>query len=459
MRRKFAIVDLETTGGIPKRDKITEIAIIVHDGESVIDEFQSLVNPERSIPPEITRITGITNEMVSEAPKFYEIAREVIEKTEECIFVAHNVRFDYSFLIHEFKSLGYTFTRRNLCTVRLSRKAFPGLRSYSLGNLIRHFNIEVQNRHRAYDDAYATTLLLEKIFREQNTKKALDAIVRDGIKLTRLPKTLDPEIVFRLPEKCGIYYFMDGEGDILYVGKSINIQKRVKQHFSGRSSKTDRLFQPVVDIQYEIYGSELYALVAESYEIKKHQPPINKIQKSANFKYALTSSRDKSGYMRYEVKRNNEEIEAINFYGSRKAAYNHIEQLSELFQLCLKVNKLDTRQLACFNYELGKCKGACIGEEPAFQYNERFIESLNSANSLFSENFLVIDQGRTDDEASVLMVHEGHFRSAGHLSNSNGITEATALIDQLTPSPVNPEADLIIRNYIWSHPELKLIYY
>jgi len=186
MKRKFAVVDLETTGGIPKRDKITEIAIIVYDGEKIIAEFQSLINPERSIPANITRITGISNDMVADAPKFYEVAKQVVEYTEGCIFVAHNVRFDYQFLVREFKQLGYTFTRRNLCTVKLSRKAFPGLHSYSLGNLIRYFKISVENRHRAYDDAWATTILLGKIFEQQENKKDVQQLVSDSIKLTKL---------------------------------------------------------------------------------------------------------------------------------------------------------------------------------------------------------------------------------------------------------------------------------
>ena len=145
MKKKnlYAVVDIETTGGLARRDKITEIAIVLFDGNQIIDRYETLINPERSIPYEITRITGITDDMVVSAPRFYEVAKKIVEMTEGAIFVAHNVRFDYSFLREEFTSLGFTFTRRQLCTVVLSRKSFPGLRSYSLGNLIRHFGITV----------------------------------------------------------------------------------------------------------------------------------------------------------------------------------------------------------------------------------------------------------------------------------------------------------------------------
>jgi len=160
--KRFAIIDIETTGGKPGPDRITEIAIVLYDGQEVIDSFESLINPERSIPHNITQMTGISNEMVAGAPKFYEVAKQVVEMTQGAIFVAHNVGFDYNFIKYEFQQLGFSFRRRKLCTVRLSRKVFPGLRSYSLGNLIKHFDISVTDRHRAMADTLATVELLKK---------------------------------------------------------------------------------------------------------------------------------------------------------------------------------------------------------------------------------------------------------------------------------------------------------
>ena len=301
MTKKFAVIDLETTGGIPQRDKITEIAIIVFDGEKIVKEFKSLVNPERSIPSNITRITGINNDMVSDAPKFYEIAKDVIEITDDCIFVAHNVRFDYGFLVEEFKSLGYTYTRKKICTVKLSRSSFPGLRSYSLGNLIKHFEIEVENRHRAYDDAFATTILLEKILKVQESKD-YNTLISNSINLSRLPRSLKPEDILNLPRECGVYYMLDEDGQIVYIGKSINIQKRIKQHFSKNTRKADKLFQMVNAIHYELTGSELLSLIIESHQIKKYQPFINRAQRTREYKYALEQATDKSGYKKYELK-------------------------------------------------------------------------------------------------------------------------------------------------------------
>jgi DNA polymerase-3 subunit epsilon len=165
---KYAIIDIETSGGSWQRDRITEIAIYIHDGNQITNEFTSLVNPETSIPYYITKLTGITNEMVADAPKFYEIARDVVLLTEGCTFVAHNAPFDYRFIQAEFKRLGYDYHRNVLCTVKLSRKAFPGHKSYSLGNICSNLGIEIESRHRAAGDALATVKLFERILNETN---------------------------------------------------------------------------------------------------------------------------------------------------------------------------------------------------------------------------------------------------------------------------------------------------
>ncbi|MGE0077838.1 MAG: PolC-type DNA polymerase III [Bacteroidales bacterium] len=157
----YAIVDIETSGGRAQTDRITEIAIYIHDGERIVDEFSTLINPEVYIPPFITQLTGITNEMVANAPKFYEVAKQIVLLTEGHLFVAHNAPFDYKFIQTEFKRLGYDYQRQTLCTVRMSRKIIPGMKSYSLGNLCENLGITINNRHRAAGDAYATTQLLE----------------------------------------------------------------------------------------------------------------------------------------------------------------------------------------------------------------------------------------------------------------------------------------------------------
>src|SRR6187551_3643491 len=185
--RRYAIVDIETTGGLVKRDKITEIAIVLHDGHKVIDQYQTLINPERSIPAFITSLTGITNDMVADAPLFCEVAKEIVLKTEVAIFVAHNARFDYGFLREEFARLGYAYTRKQLCTVRLSRKLLPELRSHSLDSLIKHYKIKVDNRHRALDDALATAEIFKIMTYMGEGVNEMSDLINLGIKESRLP--------------------------------------------------------------------------------------------------------------------------------------------------------------------------------------------------------------------------------------------------------------------------------
>lgn len=458
-RRRYAIVDLETTGGIPKRDRIIEIGIVVHDGQTIVDKFQTLVDPERSISGEITRITGITTEMVQGAPKFYEVAKKVVEITEGCIFVAHNVRFDYQFLRAEFKSLGFTFTKRTLCTVKLSRKAFPRLSSYSLGSLIRYFKIDVENRHRAYDDAWATSIVLEKILEKQaSSEEGVDLISR-GLDLTKLPQKLNPDTVASLPEDCGVYYFLDSGQEIIYIGKSKNIRTRVKQHFSKQTKKTDKLFQQIADISYEVTGSELAALLKESKEIKEILPSINKIQKTNDYKFAVERALDKSGYSHYKVVSASKSHEPLSYFGSRKSALAHIAQISDVYLLCHKVNKIDKSKNSCFNYEVSKCNGACIGEELSYDYNERFEESLVMMNRLFEENFLLIDEGINIGQRSIFLVEEGHYRGYGYVDEQDQNYGIEELKECVRYENVNPEADMILRNYMWSNPDLEVLFF
>ena len=226
---KFAIIDIETTGGRARDERITEIAIALHDGEKTIETFETLINPERSIPYYITKITGIDDQMVAQAPRFYEVAKRIIQLTEGSIFVAHNVRFDYSFVQEEFRRLGYTYTRKQLDTVRLAREAFPGLGSYSLGALIERFNIKVKDRHRALADVLATVKIFEMIMAKKENMDRAEDFVNRGVKESQLPASLNLEKLHALPDQCGVYYLHDANGDVVYVGKSINIKKRIAQ--------------------------------------------------------------------------------------------------------------------------------------------------------------------------------------------------------------------------------------
>ena len=230
----YAIVDIETTGGSARLERITEIAVYVHDGKRIIDEYSTLINPERNIPYFITALTGISNEMVEDAPKFFEVAKKIVEITEGNIFVAHNARFDYSFIRQEFSMLGYNFKRPLLDTVSLSRKLLPGHKSYSLGNLCRDLGIEIVGRHRASGDALATVRLMEILLGKDSEQKN-GSLVKNR-KASKLHPALDIQKIADLPEEPGIYYFHNDSGEIIYVGKSRNLYQRVNTHLSNNTS-------------------------------------------------------------------------------------------------------------------------------------------------------------------------------------------------------------------------------
>ena len=269
----YAIVDIETTGGSSLIEKITEVAVFQHDGEKITGEFVTLINPERNIPYYITNLTGISNEMVEDAPKFYEVAKQIIEFTEGRTFVAHNARFDYSFIRQEFKSLGYNYRRNILDTVTLGRKLIPGHRSYSLGNICRDLGITINGRHRAAGDALATVSLFEILLqRDREIHGEYSGLIRNT-KLSKLNPKLDITSIETIPEDPGIYYFYNENHDLIYVGKSRNLQQRIRTHLSNNTTnRSMEMRDQIAYIDWEVTGSELVALLKESSEIKRNKP-------------------------------------------------------------------------------------------------------------------------------------------------------------------------------------------
>lgn len=460
----YAVVDLETTGGRASRDKITEIAIVLHDGRQIIDRYETLVNPECYIPYGITELTGITQEMVADAPKFYEVARKVVEMTEGAVFVAHNVRFDYSFLRAEFARLGYTFSRKQLCTVHLSRKAFPGLGSYALENLIRHFNIQTERRHRAMADALATVEVLEKILHKDEGEEQITDIINLGIKESLLPRNLSLEKIHALPDECGVYYMYDKEGQVVYVGKSINIKKRIAEHFADKTEKARKMQEHVHDISYERTGSELVALLLESAEIKRLRPPINRAQRMRRFPYAVHTYLDAAGYRRFEMAKvtaaQRKKLEIIAEYPKPGAAKGRLHAIREQYELCDRLLNLDTGSGPCFHFHLRQCHGACAGHEAPETYNERADEALERLRTVFDKNFFVLDRGRTPNEQAVVMVREGQYGGFGYLDREETIHRPDELVEYIKPREGNPETTRIIQRFLSKAGKgVKVVYY
>ncbi len=439
----YAIVDIETTGLSPANEKITEIAIFIHDGNKVVNEFVSLVNPEKKIPYRIIHMTGINNQMVESAPKFYEIAKQIVEITEDCILVGHNVRFDYGFLRHEFLSFGYNYERRTIDTVKLARKLIPGRRSYSLGKLCNDLEINNHARHRAAGDAMATTLLFELLL-------SIDPSPED-INLRGVNASHNKDFVSKLPEKAGVYYFYDSNKELIYVGKSINIRDRVLSHLNNNlHKKAIEMKSRIADVSFEVTGSELVALLLESEEIKVNQPRYNQSQKRTYFNYGLYSFEDENGYCNLKIMRIVDELTPVYTYSSLQEGKEHVGRLCEEFNLCQKLSGVYDSSGACFYYQIHKCNGACVGEESPEVYNERVYEALDNYQ-FKSQNFFVLDKGRDENESSVVKICNGKYMGFGFIDN-NELDKPTELLnDCITQYRDNKEVRRIILSYLKKH--------
>ncbi len=440
----YAVIDIETTGLSAKSEKITEIAIYIHDGEKVIDEFSTLINPERKIPYQITRLTGINNQMVAESPKFYEVAKKIIELTQDKIIVAHNATFDYNFIRSEFKSLGYDYKRKTLCTVKLSRKLIPGRKSYGLGNLCRELNINIEGRHRAYGDAQATVKILEILISldENAAKQSLKGYQSD----------LSKDIINGLPEKAGVYYFYNTSNELIYIGKSISIRDRVLSHLNNNlTKKAIQMRNAIADVKYELTGSELVALLLESHKIKAHKPLYNRAQRRTLYNYGLYQFKDELGYSRLNILKLIENTTPLTSYTSLAEAKQHVFTLTEDFQLCQKLTSLYKSEGACFHYQIHQCNGACVQQEDSKTYNKRLKAAVKSYQ-FKHQSFFIVDVGRADHEKSVIKIENGKYIGFGYLDIEHDQFTPDILDSVINIYKDNKDVQQIIRSHLRRNP-------
>lgn len=455
----YAIVDIETTGGNTNSDRITEIAILIHDGEKVVEEFSSLINPDRRIPYRISTLTGITDEMVRTAPKFYEVARQVVEMTEGKTFVAHNAKFDYNFIKNEFRSLGFEFKRKQLCTLALSRELQPGLRNYSLGGLCKTFAIETNILHRAKADAEATGRLLEILLQLRANRMADDGKgVETGLSRMSADANLHKELIDSLPHETGVYYFYNKDHDLIYIGKSVDIRGRILSHFSNNTTtKALELKQNIAHIRYSITGSELVALLKESEEIKQNKPIFNRAQRRTRFHAGLFSEYDENGYLNFKVERLRKNgPEPISLFSSVKAARGYLDYMVEEHQLCLTMCGLHRIQGSCFHHSIHKCKGACAGVENALEYNLR-AELVLDHLQYRHPNLLIMDKGRHEGEKSLVLVEGGRYIGYGFIENELADNELSLLKQSIEPFMDNKDVRQIIKLYLRQEKAEKVI--
>ena len=424
-KKLYSILDVETTGGKYNEEGITEIAIYRFDVEKIIDQFISLINPEIPIQPFVQQLTGINNKMLINAPKFYQIAKRVLEITDNSILVAHNSSFDYRMLKIEFDRLGYEFNIPQLCTVKLSKKIIPNLDSYKLGNLVKSVGIPISNRHRASGDALATVELF-KLLLIKDTEKV---IVNNLIIETKVSsKNKWQKLINKLPNEVGIYYFHDENGKIIYIGKSNNLKNRVNQHLTGKSKKSLNIQLEIFDISFERTGSELIALLKENIEINKHSPKFNKLLKKNIKKFCLELCENQEGNKYLRICHFDDTIKYLEYYSSLKTANNRLEFIKNKYSL-----------------------------NQSFQDNNTQIDLLVKDLNYKHKNMLITDKGRDLDEKSVVVIKDNKYVGYGFFTLNYQINNYDVLDSLIIKNEYIENSKDIIIKYLKKNKIEKLI--
>jgi DNA polymerase III subunit epsilon len=446
----YAVVDIETTGGNASDNRIIEVAVVIHDGKKVVEEYETLVNPGMPIPRFISALTGITGEMVADAPDFTAVAPRLHELLHDKIFVAHNVNFDYTFIRREFAEAGIDFNRKRLCTIRLSRKLLPGKASYSLGKLCREVGISLHDHHRAGGDARATARLLDLLL-ASDREGFIDYSVKKSSSELSLPPHLPRKDFDTLPRRTGVYYFHNAKGKIIYIGKAVNLKQRVASHFALNSESRGKgfLMSEIHSISYQESGSELVALLLESQEIKRHWPDYNFSQKGPLARYGVYEYRDQNNYLRLGILKKMKSYAPLAVFSSIPDARDFITGMVKSHDLCPRLAGLQQLFGACMGHESGECRGACAQQEAAELYNLRHREAALSLRS-DQETFVITEKGRNGGERSIVLVENGAYQGWGFIRRNVPLDDLDLLKSYIHPSPETESTRAIINAYLRS---------
>ena len=443
----YAIVDIETTGGHAAAFGITEIAVFIHDGDKVVKHFETLVNPYQFIPRYITALTGIDNNMVASAPGFDEIASVLFELLNDQIFIAHNVNFDYSFIRHHLKAAGYELTAKKLCTVRLGRKIFPGLASYSLGNLCRSLQLPIENRHRAGGDAKATVKLFEH-YLANGAAEHIELMLKKSSADGWLPMHLTKADILMLPSGPGVYYFHNDKEKIIYVGKAINIRKRVSSHFTHNDPdrKRQNFLRTITKITYKECATELEAIVLESTEIKRWWPKYNYSQKQPAQKFALYLFEDNRGYLRLAIDK-------------KKKNLPHLYCFNLLHEGLVMLNKMvaefGLNEKLCYIDKTPFGEDELLQLEAPLVYNEKVKYAVAVLEARLP-TFAVMDKGLRQGEQLCLLIERGSFWGMGYLPSTLQVNCTADLKGLLVPYADNDTIRNSIYTFVEQNPGKKI---
>lgn len=454
----FAIIDVETTGGGIMGNRLTEVCIVLLKNGEIQDKYTSLINPEKHIPVQITALTGIDNEMVKDAPKFHEVAKEIDEFLRDAIFVAHNVNFDYNVMRNEFKQLGFEFNRKKLCTVRLSRKLIPGLVSYSLGRLCDAIDIPITNRHRAEGDTDATVILFKRLLSLDEEGQVFNSFLHAHSKQATLPPHLSAEQIHELPEEPGIYLFKDKYQKVIYAGKAINIKKRVLSHFYDKMSKEYHLGQETYFVDHETTGNELMALLLEADYIKKHYPKFNSAQKRPSVSYQIINYINQLGIIQLGIGTTKRVQDSIGTFYNRALATQKLELLCENFKLCPRYCTLQNSTKKCSHYKLKSCEGICDKSETVANYNLKVTEAILSLGKE-KPTYVIKEKGRHFEEEAFVLVKEGKYQGYGFLDSEVAIASIEDYEPFLKLQESTFHTHKILNSYFRKHGENNVTYF
>lgn len=439
----YAIVDIETTGAYAAANGITEISIHVFDGNKVVEKFETLINPRQPIPRYIQAMTGITDDMVENAPPFDEVAEKIFSILQDKVFIAHNVNFDYSFIKAHLKESGFDYNAKKLCTVRLSRKIFPGFASYSLGRLCDSLGIPINNRHRAGGDSEATTKVFELLLQNDREQFIEKSLLRNS-KEQALPPNVPKEHFEQLPYTPGVYYFHNEKGKIIYVGKAKNVRYRINSHFSNNSESRQKqnFLRHTYSISYQPCATELMACILESTEIRKLWPVFNSSQKRWEDTYGIFSYEDQNGYQRLAIEKNKKRLSPVCTFHYLTDGHAILRKAIREFELCPKLCFLQTGSSLCEGIREKYCYGACDHKESPVTYNLRVEKAIHSLNQ--QPSFAIIENGLNAEENSCVLVLNGKFYGMGYIPADTQLSELEDIKSILTPYKEN----LFIKNLV-----------
>ncbi len=411
--RRMVLLDCETTGGNATRNRIIEIGLLVIEEGKLMERWQTFVDPQTTLPPFIQKITGINPRMLIGAPIFSDIAEQLLEHLNDRALVAHNARFDYGFLKNEFARIGIKFSTKPLCSVKFSRALFPQFNRHGLSHIIKRFDLTIENRHRAMDDAemiYQFFLKSSALF----SAEEIAATCKQQLKRPALPMNLSSSEIDKLPASAGVYYFYDTNGGLLYIGKSVHIRNRVMSHFTQdhKNAKDLQMSAKIAHIDFHNTPSDFGAQVLESNQIKALSPLYNRRLRRVKKMHQFRSYEDSRGYKRLSIEAvdvdSGIDESNIGLFRSPRQANKKLESLADQFSLCHKLLGLEAGLInnkPCFRAQLNKCLGACHGAEIPELYNQRLNSALEGYQLQiwpYSGPILIEERNAEDSEQTAL---------------------------------------------------------